>query len=205
MLERLLRSNAEIKILGVVLFADGLHLREIARRAGISSSEAKRELDILVSTGILKARRKGNLALFHQNESCPFLAELKGLYLKTEGVFAQLKEGLSGIKEIEFAFVYGSFARGDEKETSDIDLMIVGKPDMEKMHKRIMELEGKMGREINYSVYPLREIHRKATLSGFIREVIAGKKIFVLGFEDEFKRAVAEKSNPKSGGRPSTG
>ncbi|MBD3389327.1 helix-turn-helix domain-containing protein [Candidatus Micrarchaeota archaeon] len=188
MLEKLLRSNAEVKILGVVLFADGLHLREIARQAGVSPSEAKRELDTLVSTGVLKTEKKGNLALFHQNESCPFLAELKGLYLKTEGVFAQLREGLSGLKGVEFAFVYGSFARGDERGTSDIDLMVVGKPDTGGIHKRIMKIEGKMGREINYSIYSLREIQRKATLSGFIKELIAGKKVFVVGLENEFER-----------------
>lgn len=40
-LELLLRSTAEAKVNRVVLFSDGLHLREIARRAGISSFEAK--------------------------------------------------------------------------------------------------------------------------------------------------------------------
>ena len=51
MLEKLLHGKAEVNLLGVVIFIDGLHLREIARKVGISSSEAKRELDILVSAG----------------------------------------------------------------------------------------------------------------------------------------------------------
>ncbi len=97
---------------------------------------------------------------------------------------------LEKLEKIEYAFVYGSFARGDEGGSNDIDLMIVGKPDMGGIHKRIMKIEGKMGREINYSIYSLGEIQRKATLGGFINELIARKKVFVAGLEDEFEQAV---------------
>jgi len=190
MLEKLLRGNAEVNVLGVVLFSDGLHLREIARRAKISSSEAKRELDILVSIGVLSAKKKGNLVLFYLEESCPFLQELKGIYAKTEGVFAQLKKALEKINGIEYAFVFGSFARGEYQEKSDVDLMIVGNPDMERLNERVMQTEEKLSREINYSVYPPEEFHRKATISGFLSEVISNKKVMVFGEEDEFKRSV---------------
>lgn len=205
MLEMLLRSGAEVKVLGVVLFSDGLHLREIARQAGISPAEAKKELDTLVSLGILKAERKGNLVLFHTDSSCPFFAELKGLYLKTEGVFAELRKALAETKGIEFAFVYGSFARGEEREKSDVDLMIVGKPSMGELHRKIMKVEEKVGREVNYSVYSSDEFHRKRTLSGFLREIIREKKVFVAGAENEFERLAGKESNPEGGAGPSPG
>ncbi|MCK4319010.1 hypothetical protein KAW38_00370 [Candidatus Micrarchaeota archaeon] len=86
MLERLLRSKAEVSILGIVLFQEGLYLREIARMASLSPSEAKKELDNLVSLGVLRKKRHGNQVFFSLNANCPFLDELKGLYLKTEGV-----------------------------------------------------------------------------------------------------------------------
>lgn len=197
MLERLLRSNAEVKVLGVVLFLDGLHLREIARKAGVSSSEAKRELDILVSVGVLKAEKKGNLSLFYMEKSCPFLRELKGLYAKTEGVFAQLKKALEKINGIEYAFVFGSFARDEYQEKSDVDIMIVGTPNMEKLNERIMQVEEKISREINYSVYSSEEFHRKATLSGFLNEIISSKKVMLFGEENEFKRFVEKRRGAK--------
>ena len=197
MLEKLLRSNAEVKVLGVVLFSDGLHLREIARRAGVSSSEAKRELDILVSAGVLRAEKKGNLSLFHIENACPFLEELKGIYSKTEGVFAQLKKGLKKIKGIEYAFIFGSFAREEFREKSDVDLMVVGTPDMNELNERIMHIEKEVSREINYSVYSPKEFHRKATLSGFLSEVISNKRIMIFGEEDEFKRFVEKGRGPK--------
>ena len=82
MLERLFRSKAEVSVLGVVLFSESLHLREIARRAGISSSEAKKELDNLVDLGLLFTERKGNLVLFYSDRRCTFLEDLRNVFLK---------------------------------------------------------------------------------------------------------------------------
>jgi DNA-binding MarR family transcriptional regulator len=82
MLERLFRSKAEVSVLGVVLFSESLHLREIARRAGISSSEAKKELDNLVDLGLLFTERKGNLVLFYTDRRCAFLDDLRNVFIK---------------------------------------------------------------------------------------------------------------------------
>lgn len=82
MLERLFRSKAEVSVLGVVLFSESLHLREIARRAGISSSEAKKELDSLVDLGLLFTEHKGNLVLFYTDRRCGFLEDLRNIFVK---------------------------------------------------------------------------------------------------------------------------
>jgi len=82
MLERLFRSKAEVSVLGVVLFSESLHLREISRRAGISSSEAKKELDSLVDLGLLFTERKGNLVLFYTDRRCDFLDDLRNVFVK---------------------------------------------------------------------------------------------------------------------------
>ena len=54
MLETLLYSKAEVDVLGIVLFEDGLHLREIARRAKRPAPQAMRELNRLVRAGLLR-------------------------------------------------------------------------------------------------------------------------------------------------------
>lgn len=84
-LERIFRSKAEVAVLGVVLFSESLHLREIARRAGLSSSEAKRELDTLAALGLLLPERKGNLVLFYTDRRCPFLDDLRSIFVKAKG------------------------------------------------------------------------------------------------------------------------
>jgi predicted transcriptional regulator len=82
MLERIFRSKAEVAVLGIVLFSESLHLREIARRAGISSSEAKKELDTLAALGLLFTERKGNLVLFYTDRRCLFLDDLRNIFIK---------------------------------------------------------------------------------------------------------------------------
>ncbi len=100
MLEKLFRSKAEVKVLGIVLFEDGLHLREIARRAAVSPYEAKKELDNLIALGILIKEKQGNQLLFRSYPSCPFLEDLRSIYRKTEGVFKELKNAVSARKSI---------------------------------------------------------------------------------------------------------
>src|SRR3989338_10104163 len=122
MLQLLFRSKAEVAVLGIVLFSEGLHLREISRRADIAPSEAKRELDTLVKAGVLIKTPKGNLSTHSLNQKCPFLKDLKNLYLRTEGAVPLLHDELRRIRNLRFAFVYGSFASGRFTERSDVDL-----------------------------------------------------------------------------------
>jgi len=78
MLEKLLHSKAAASVLATVMEHDGLHLREIARRASVSPSEARRELDQLAALGVLRKERRGAQLFFHINRECPFLPELRG-------------------------------------------------------------------------------------------------------------------------------
>ncbi len=65
-----------------------------------------------------------------------------------------LREALTPVAEnIEFAFVYGSFARGEENAGSDIDLMVIGEITLDDLLDRISPLEHKLNRPINPTVF----------------------------------------------------
>lgn len=199
MLEKLLKSNAEVKVLGVVLFTEGLHLREIARRALVSSFEAKRELDNLVELGILKSERRGNQLLFKLNPSCPFLPDLKSLYLKTEGLFSQLREALQKLPGIKYAFVYGSYASREAIERSDLDLLVIGSVSEGPLSNALFAFQKSLSTEINFILWTERDFHSKLPpRSAFIRSVLSNPRAWLLGDEDEFgriaKKAVGGKS-----------
>lgn len=187
MLEKLLRSKAEVKVLGVVLGTDGLHLREIARRAGVSPYEAKRELGILSSLGLLRREEKGNLVIFRQEAKCPFLCELKRLYNRTEGVPAKLTEEIGKIRGLEYGFVFGSMAGGNWKGSSDYDIMLIGDFDEDEAWKRIFLAQKEVGREINPVIWSHGEFAgrlRKRNL--FLKNAALGERIWIKGDEDEF-------------------
>ncbi len=190
MLKRLFKSKAEVEVLGVVLFKERLHLREIARQANITPSETKRELDNLVKLGILKKEKKGNLVLFYTNKKCPFLNELQNLYLKTDGIYPILKKELSYLN-LKFAIVYGSMAKGNFDEKSDIDILLIGEDiNEDKLIKTIMKTQKKTNREINYILWNEKELREKIKNKGaFINSVLKEPKIMLIGDENEFKRS----------------
>ncbi len=84
------------------------------------------------------------------------------MFLKTVRVNEVLKKCL---KKFEVAFIYGSFARGEEKEESDIDLFVVGNISNRKSSARLSEDIKKVLREINFVVYNKEEF-KKCLLKG---------------------------------------
>jgi predicted nucleotidyltransferase len=87
---------------------------------------------------------------------------------------------------VRTAFIYGSFAKGSEKEESDINLMVVGQVNITELNDVVMGLEEKLKRDIDYLVFDEQEYRkRKESRDAFIRDIVKGKKIFLVGKEDE--------------------
>ena len=86
--------------------------------------------------------------------------------------------------------IYGSYAKGEEKADSDIDLIIIGDVDLDRLDLLISNLEKKFGRTINYVTYDYKEfLTKKKKKDGFIIDVLEDKKIMLLGDELELKKA----------------
>ena len=80
---------------------------------------------------------------------------------KTVGVKGSIKEVLDEIGNINFAFIYGSYAKAKENYISDIDFAIIGNPDEDKLIKKLDKLEEKFQREINYKLYSLDDFKKE--------------------------------------------
>jgi predicted nucleotidyltransferase len=163
------------------------YTRQLAGLHRISVGTLHRELKKLSSLGILKARNIGNIKLFSLNKQNPVYEEIKNIIYKTEGVVKFLKDAIPGINGIKAAFVYGSFAKGDERQDSDVDIFLIGDAiDENELIRAINNIEKKLFKEINYTQYTEREYKReKKKKNSFIVEVIKGKKIFIKGSEND--------------------
>jgi predicted nucleotidyltransferase len=162
------------------------YLRELQRILGYSAGSIRRELLRFQEDNLFNTQRVGNLLYYSVNTDHPLFKELKSIVSKTVGVEGSLREALSSIKEIKIAFIYGSYGAKCEKATSDIDLMIVGKPDTSRLNEKIAELEKRLKREINLTIYSLKEYRaKKKAKSGFIRELLKNPKIMLIGKEDD--------------------
>ncbi|MFH0927539.1 MAG: nucleotidyltransferase domain-containing protein [Candidatus Micrarchaeota archaeon] len=189
MLKALITSKTKRKILELLFMNSKkrFYLREICRKTNAQTNAVWAELSKLERAGILTSQREANMVYYQVNALCPIFGELRGIIAKTCAISEALKGALGGKKEIRLAFIYGSFAKGNETPSSDIDLMVIGNPNPEKFSKSIAKLENSYGREINYSIYPAPEFEKKAG-SGFMAEVLRGRKIMLIGDENELER-----------------
>lgn len=174
---------------------ESLHVREIARATGKPAGTLVRELNALAEAGILVRRRVGNQVHFQANPVCPIYEDLRSILKKTVGVADVLRNALAPLApRIRAAFVYGSFARGDEGPGSDVDLMVIGHVKFADVVAALAPAQEALRREVNASVYPALEF-RKKTAAGepFLKRVLADRRILVLGREDDVGKSGAHR------------
>jgi len=163
------------------------YTRQLASIHKKSVGALHREIKKLISAGILNVRGVGNIKLFSLNKQNPVYEELKNIISKTEGAIKLVKDVVLGVQGVKVAFIYGSFAKGDERYDSDVDIFLIGDSiDENKLVLGISDLEKKIFKEINYTRYAENEYKKeKKKKNSFILEVIKGKKIFIRGGEND--------------------
>lgn len=191
-IEKLFGSRIRAKALGwFYMHPDERYfVRQLASILNEDSTNLSRVLTELTKFRILSSIRLGNLKYFQANKNCPFFHELKGLVLKTIGVIGEIKSAFEKFPDIKYTFIYGSYARGEEEAHSDVDLMIIGDVDLDKIDSLINNLEKRVGRTINYVMYDYYEfLSKRKEKDGFIMDVLKDKKIMLVGDERVLKKA----------------
>lgn len=190
MLESLYISKSKIRQGLLTLFftnpSQKYYLRELQRLLGYSAGSIRRELLKFQEDNLFNTNKVGNLLFYAINTDHPLFKELKSIVSKTIGVEGGLKKTLSLINGIKVAFIYGSFASRKEKSASDIDLMVIGDPNTSNLNEKIAELEKRLKREINPTIYSLQEYRtKKRAKSGFIADLLKNPKIMLVGREND--------------------
>jgi uncharacterized protein len=165
-------------------------VRQIAREIGTSVGNVQRELETLSEVGLLNRTTIGRQVFYQANSRHPAFGDVRSLIAKTSGIFHQLRSALATLaSQIVFALVYGSIARGDEDAGSDVDLMIVGNVTLDDVLAQLTSVENAIGRPINPTVYSLKEFKAKVKDGNhFLTSVLHGKKVLLIGDEDELRK-----------------
>ena len=160
-----------------------LYLREIAARAGTGMGQVQKELEQLVTAGLVLRERRANQVHFRPNPEAPIYRELLGIVTKTFGIADVLREMLAPFQSrIRLAFIYGSIAKGTAHAASDIDLLLVADFAPSELSPALTDLRQRLGRNLSVVTYSsqefgsmLREEHH------FISAVLEGPKIWLAG------------------------
>lgn len=200
MLTRLFSSKLRVELLSLFFGRpdEEFYVREIEKMLEEDVGNISRELKNLEGIGLLLSRKNGNMKYYHLDRKFPLYDELRSILLKTRGAAGVLTACLKDMEKIDYAFIYGSFAAGQERAGSDLDLMVIGDVSMELLLSRLKEPEKMLGREINSSVYNIREVRKRLReKEPFISRVMKEPKIMLIGEEDGLRR-IAEKRGDKT-------
>lgn len=196
MLERLFTSETRVKILTEILLNSDkeYHIRQLARIIDKSPILVQKELKNIENLGLLQHRKQGNMVLYSIEKNSAIIEDLKRIFLKTEGVGNELLKNLDK-SQIQYALIFGSFARGVETTKSDIDLMIIGDIEEKQLLRSISSVETKIGREVNIIHWTFDELLQKSKHQiPLLMEILKTNLIMIIGDKDEFKRLVKKGS-----------
>lgn len=187
------KTRADLIMLFAIHPGEAFYIRQLAGLVKQSPTPVIRELEKLERLGFVTSETKANAKYYLVNTESPIYPELQSLVLKTAGVGETFKECLQSFNGLIFAFIYGSFATQNAGSRSDIDLFLIGKTPLSisplTLAKAVKTVEEKVQREIQYSLFDQREFLKKLKEGNdFIRHVVKGPKIMILGDENEFKR-----------------
>lgn len=165
------------------------YLRELEKILSFSVANIRRELLSLEKTGLFKREKMGNQVYYFLNKENPIFNELKKIISKTIGVEAKIREGLKKVADIDAAFIFGSFAKNKEDSFSDIDLMIIGKPDESILISKISSIESDLKREINYNIFSAKDFKNGLKKKEvFLEEIVVNPKIFIIGNQNDLEK-----------------
>jgi DNA-binding transcriptional ArsR family regulator len=189
-LDKLIASSARVKILKLLLLNEGkrYYQREIAELAGLPVRAVQREGARLTEIGLLYRIEDGNRVYFQANPTCPIFPELKRILLKTVALELLLSEALARDGQIQVAFIYGSYAANQETVASDVDLFVIGSISGRQLSAALRPVQAEIQREFSHHLITPEEYReRLSRQDGFLRNVLEGPKIFVVGNEEKLR------------------
>ncbi|MDP3700765.1 MAG: transcriptional regulator [Hylemonella sp.] len=168
------------------------HLNELRRLSGLGSASLQRELNRLVSAGLVDGRAVGNMRQFQANPDSPVFTELVALTHKTLGIVPIIRSALESLQTPpKAAWVYGSVARQSDTARSDIDLMLVGeKLRLGDVLAALEPAQQQLARQINPTCYtPADFARRRAEPGSFVNRVLAQPMLPLIGNANELAGA----------------
>jgi len=133
--------NKEFEILEKFLgdFNKEIYGREIIGKVSMSQKAIALALDRLEKEGILASRKSGNIKYFRLNlENSEIKDIIISSEIKRKIIFLKKNKKLANLLRYDTRMVgiFGSYAKGTQKEDSDIDMFIIGKREKEDYDKK---------------------------------------------------------------------
>jgi hypothetical protein len=167
--------------------AEMFYVREITRATKEEINAVRRELERMISYGLLKSEQRGNRLYYFLNPKYVYYEELQQMVAKSTGLGKKLRKLQRKLGDVVFIMFSARFIQGKRPRQEEVDLLVIGDIVVPELQALIKEEEEKIGREINYAVFSEEEfLFRKTRRDPFIMDILYGSRVMVVGSEDEF-------------------
>src|SRR5256885_12999507 len=157
------------------------HVREMARRVNASAPPVGAELAELARLGILQTNTVGRSLVYSVNERSPLLGEIRALVQKTIGIEGLIAKAVEGLPGVDAAYIFGSHAAGTDTARSDVDLLIIGRPNRVALSEQLWPVERPIARDINVVTKPKAQVRERRGVDAFWGRVLGKPKTPVAG------------------------
>ena len=168
-------NNIQLETLS--LFTKGYdkeyYIREVTRKLKVSPRTALITLAKLEKRGILESKTKGRIKFYSirksglSREFMVLTEQYKKIrFLEKNPLIREVLEKTDGFMK-GIVIVFGTYAKGTQKEDSDLDLFIAGRHD----ERRIKHFGKKYGIEVNVKNYPLKIFEKGIGEDVLLREI----------------------------------
>lgn len=161
------------------------HGRALERHTGLGKRSLQVELDRLETMGLVRREAEGRRIVYVRESGNPQWRAIDSLV----GAYAPglvLRDVLQDVPGVEAAFIFGSFARGDARPDSDIDLLIYGDSIRDgDVGGALLEAALVLDRPVDAKRYNRERFLRDARPdASFLPRALAGPKLWLIGSED---------------------
>lgn len=188
MLKDLIISKVRVKLLQIFFSnpSEIYHVRDLVRRSGEEINAVRRELAHMENAGMVKKEPRGNRLYYWFNKNYLFFSELAQMVAKTTGLGAEIIKSRNKIGRLQFVMFSGKFVKKMGRRPNEVDILVVGEVVLPELSALIKAEEGRIGREINYTVMTPEEFQfRKRRRDPFLMEILEGTRVMIIGEEEE--------------------
>jgi len=159
------------------------HLRSLAAATGVSSGTLHTTLRRLERAGLVRRTERKPLVFYEAPAGDPRLGPLVELFRREGELVSDLRAALGPLaRRVKYAGVFGSYARGEDRAESDIDVLVVGPDNGIKVQAALAPAARKHRRAVNAAVFTAPAFARTAREGDrFFAEIAAGKRIDIMG------------------------
>lgn len=163
------------------------HMREIARLVDEQINAVRRELISMEKTEFLLSRQDGIKKYFLLNPEFPFIAEFRSIMMKSFSLGYHIFKERKNLGNLKFAVLSHTYLTNEKSDQSNLDMLIVGDPDLTHLERTVKEAQEEESKEIFYAVINEKDFEvRKRRKDPLIYSLMVLPRTMLIGTDEEF-------------------